>query len=64
MNVRHATGVLDSFSIKNIFYGKMDLTLYYFRVTSYTYLNFLWSRIFGDSLAHPLITIYPYLHKF
>ena len=32
MNLRHATGVLHSFSIKNIFYDKMDLRLFYFDV--------------------------------
>ena len=29
MNVRHLMGVLHSFSIKNIFYDKMDLRLYF-----------------------------------
>ena len=29
MNVRHAMGVLHSFSIKNIFYDKMDLAFYF-----------------------------------
>ena len=37
MNVRHPMGVLqgvlDSFSIKNIFYDKMDLRRFYFHVT-------------------------------
>ena len=32
MNVRHPMGVLHSFSIKNIFYDKMDLWLFYFHV--------------------------------
>ena len=32
MNVRHLYGVLHSFSIKNIFYGKMDLRLFYFDI--------------------------------
>ena len=32
MNVRHPMGVLHSFSIKNIFYDKMDLRLFYFDV--------------------------------
>ena len=36
MNVRHPMGVLHSFSIKNIFYDKMDLRLFYFGVTIYT----------------------------
>ena len=36
MNVRHPMGVLQSFSIKNIFYDKMDLRLFYFGVTIYT----------------------------
>ena len=35
MNVRHPMGVLHSFSIKNIFYDKMDVRLFYFRVTIY-----------------------------
>ena len=33
MNVRHPMEVLHSFSIKNIFHGKMDLRLFYFCVT-------------------------------
>ena len=32
MNVRHAIGILHSFSIKNIFYDKIDLRLFYFDV--------------------------------
>ena len=32
MNVRHPMGNLDSFSIKNIFYDKMDLRLFSFDV--------------------------------
>ena len=32
MNVRHPKGVLHLFSIKNIFYDKMDLSLFYFDV--------------------------------
>ena len=30
MNVRHPEGVLHSFSLKNIFYDKMDLRPFYF----------------------------------
>ena len=33
MNVRHPMGVLHSFSIKNIFYDKMDVRLVNFHVT-------------------------------
>ena len=33
MYVRHLMGVLHSFSIKNIFYDKMDFRLFYFHVT-------------------------------
>ena len=33
MDVRHPVGVLHSFSIKNVFYDKMDLRLFYFHVT-------------------------------
>ena len=32
MNVRHPMDVLDSFSIKNIFYDKIDLRVFYFDV--------------------------------
>ena len=35
MNVRHPKNVLHSFSIKNIFYGKMDLRLFYFDKASF-----------------------------
>ena len=35
MNVRHAQGVLHSFSIEHIFYDKMDLRLFHFHVTIY-----------------------------
>ena len=31
--VRHPMGVLNSFSIKNVFYNKMELRLFYFCVT-------------------------------
>ena len=34
MNVKHPMGVLNSFSIKNIFYDKMDLRLFYCCVTN------------------------------
>ena len=33
MNVRNPMGVLHSFSIKNIFYDKIDFTIFYFYVT-------------------------------
>ena len=51
MNVRHPMGVLHSFSIKNIFYDKMDLRLFYFHVTiyqrEYISVNYdVWSRQF------------------
>ena len=36
MNVRHLMGVLNSFSLKNIFHNKMDLRLFYFYVTVYS----------------------------
>ena len=36
MNVRHPRSVLQSFSIKNIVYDKMDVRLFYFGVTIYT----------------------------
>ena len=36
----HFMGVLDSFSIKNIFYDKMDLRLFYFHVRTYQFYQF------------------------
>ena len=36
MNARHPMGVLHSFSIKNIFYDKMDLRLFYFYLMTFT----------------------------
>ena len=35
MNVRHPMGALHLFSIKNIFYDKVDLRLFYFDVVIY-----------------------------
>ena len=35
MNVSHSMDVLHSFSIKNIFYDKMDLRLFYFNKASF-----------------------------
>ena len=37
MNIRHPMGVLHSFSIKNIFYDKMDLKGFYFDVAKCTF---------------------------
>ena len=37
MNERHPLGVVHSFSIKNIFYYKMELQLCYFHVTTYSF---------------------------
>ena len=34
MNVRHPMDALHSFSLKSIFYDKMDLRLFYFDVTN------------------------------
>ena len=38
MNEKHPMGVLHSFSIKNNFYDKMDLRLFYFHVTIWSLL--------------------------
>ena len=35
MNVRHPKGALHSFSIKNIFYDKIDFRPFYFHVKIY-----------------------------
>ena len=35
MNLSHPMGVLHSFSIRNIFYDKMDVRLFYFHVTKW-----------------------------
>ena len=40
MNVRHPMGVLHSFSIKNIFYDKMEVRLFYFHVMKYNIYQF------------------------
>ena len=43
MSLHSLLGVLHSFSIKNIFYDKMELRLFYFHVTIYTcHLFFQW----------------------
>ena len=39
MNVRHPMGVLNSFSIKNTFYDKMNLRLFYFDVANFRIKN-------------------------
>ena len=39
MNVRHPLGVLDSSSIKTIFYNKMGLRLFYFHFTKSTIIH-------------------------
>ena len=35
MSARHAMGALSSFSVKNIFYDKMEFRLFYFHVRIY-----------------------------
>ena len=35
MNVKHLMGVIHSFSIKNIFYDKMDVRFFYFDVAEF-----------------------------
>ena len=40
MNVKHPMGVLHSFSIKNIFYDKMDFRLFYFDVAKCNFITF------------------------
>ena len=47
MNVRHHMGVLLSFSIKNIFYEKIDVRFFYFGVTIMHSLSY--SLIKGSS---------------
>ena len=37
MNIRHPMGVLHSFFIKNIFYDKMNVRLFYFHVVKYSW---------------------------
>ena len=53
MNVRHPMGVLDSFSIKNIFYYKIDLRLFHFNVTNC-------SAIYIQYMSHLLIYMIDY----
>ena len=45
MNIRHS-GVLHSFSIKNIFYDKMDLRFFYFDVMICLYSENVWFENF------------------
>ena len=52
MNVRHPMGVLHSLSMKNIFYDKMDLWLFYFRVRDW----FTCCRTREISHAHHLLS--------
>ena len=58
MNVRHPLGVLHSFSIKNIFYDKTDLRLFYIRVTIYSLLT---TEILKQSL-NSIFTVERYSH--
>ena len=56
MNVRHPMGVLHSFSIKNIFYDKMDLRLFYSHVTNSEFIHvevFLYKYITFSSQGLP-----------
>ena len=56
MNVRRPMGVLHSFSIKNIFYDKIDLRLFYFPVTILMIIE-CWNLIMDERiLAHNLWT--------
>ena len=50
MNVRHPWGVLQLFFIKNIFYDKMDLRLFYFPLTSCQKYskNKVWNKVFQN----------------
>ena len=49
MNVRHQD-VLHSFSIKNIFYDKMDLRLFYFDMTKLSSLHLLQNACGDDQV--------------
>ena len=44
MSVRHSLGVSHSFSIRNVFYDKMNLRLFYFRVTKWWKGNFAYFK--------------------
>ena len=46
MNVRHPMGVLHSFSIKNIFYDKIDLKLFLFSSDELFTILFYFEPIF------------------
>ena len=72
MNVRHLMAILHSFSIKNIFYEKMDLMFFYFRVTILVYfmcyVRIVVFRTFQTSkmecFAHSLMNLKNLLKKF
>ena len=55
MKVRHPMGVLHSFSIKNIFFDKMELRLSYFDVANHKYVQFPGEKHF-QLLTHKIGT--------
>ena len=58
MNVRHSMGVLHSFSIKNIFYDKMDLRLFYFHVAKHA-LSQMKNSVSKKSKSFFVLTLNP-----
>ena len=62
MNVRHSLVVFHSFSVKNIFYDKMDLRLFYF-LTIALFLNCQLKTLeifFIKVLLNPLLPNVPF----
>ena len=58
MNVRHPIGVLHLFSIKNIFYDKMELRLFYFDEVIYCSNHASQvTRIFNTTCSHNTTTM-------
>ena len=51
MKVRNPYSVLHSFSVKNIFYDKMDLRLFYFDVVKWKHLQGILYNLASDFVA-------------
>ena len=62
MNARHTMGVLHSFSIKNIFYDKIDLRLFQFRKTICMSETYARTMHFYACIVHNMYSCQKYMH--
>ena len=62
MNVRHTMGVLHSFSIKNIFYDKIELRLFHFRKTICMSETYARTMHFYAGIVHNIYSCQKYMH--